>query len=115
MNDLKFSNDVYRIFPGEWKWDIIQPSTDVRPAPRYLTGVIVHKNRLCVFGGVGLDIEPSADCDATYVASTDSDGHPFKYGWNNEYFEMDLETTTSTVCVTYFSIIVALPLSRLCK
>ena len=110
MNDLKFSNDVYRIFPGEWKWDIIQPSTDVKPAPRYLTGVIVHRNRLYVFGGVSLDIVPSADCDATYVPSTDSDGHPNEYGWNNEYFEMDLETSDHYIKSCMFTVLLLLGL-----
>ena len=99
LNELQFGNKVHRIFPGEWEWDIIQPSTEIAPTPRYLTGVIVHNNRLCVFGGVSLPIEDDIDNGARYEPSYDSDGVDRGYGWNNEYFEMDLKTSKTQHCM----------------
>ena len=61
-NDLQFDAKVYRIFPGEWKWDILEPATDVKPTPRYLTGAIIHNNRLCTFGGVSVPIRNGKVC-----------------------------------------------------
>ena len=94
LNDLQFDANVRRIFPGEWKWDIIQPATDVKPTPRYLTGAIIHNNRLCIFAGVSGPIENEVDSDATYVPTQDANHVVQDYGWNNEYFEMDLHTRT---------------------
>ena len=93
FNDLEFDAKVYRIFPGEWKWDVIEPSSNIVPTPRYLTGVIIHDNRLCVFGGVSVPITDGVDYGATYVSSRDSNDVIQNYGWNNEYFEMDLSTS----------------------
>ena len=93
LNELHFDNKVYRIFPGEWMWDRIEPSSDVVPTPRYITGVIIHNNRLCVFGGVSGPIREGADKGARYAPSHNAEGVKLMYGWNNEYFEMDLETS----------------------
>ena len=91
-NDLKFDAEVYRIFPGDWKWKIIKPATEMKPTPRYLTGVIVHHNRLCIFGGVSSNIRPGQDQCAHYVAKMEN-GIALDYGWNNEYYELDLQTS----------------------
>ena len=61
---------------------------------RYLTGVLIHESRLCVLGGVGLDIVKLADgtpqdVGATYIQAY-SQGRGF--GWNNEYYEFDMQT-----------------------
>lgn len=94
LNELQFDNKVHRIYPGVWEWDIIEPSTDIAPTPRYLTGLIVHNNHLCVFGGVsGPLIQDGIDSGARYEPSHDTDGVEMDYGWNNEYFEMDLNTS----------------------
>ena len=107
-NDLQFDAKVYRIFPGEWKWDILEPATDVKPTPRYLTGAIIHDNRLCTFGGVSVPIRNGKDPGARYVPKKE-DGVVLDYGWNNEYFEMDLQTSENAIrCIcSYTCIIIA--------
>ena len=97
LNDLRFDAKVHRIYPGSWKWDIVEPSTDTMPTPRYLTGVIIHNNRLCVFGGVSVPIQAGIDPGAEYVAAHDDKGTMLDYGWNNEYFEMDLNTSKTDI------------------
>jgi hypothetical protein len=92
FNELQFDAKVYRIFPGVWEWDVIEPSSDITPTPRYLAGVLIHNNRLCVFGGVSGPITDGVDYGATHVPTRDSNGALLDYGWNNEYFEMDLST-----------------------
>ena len=93
FNELQFDAKVYRIFPGVWEWDVIEPSSDITPTPRYLAGVLIHNNRLCVFGGVSGPITDGVDYGATHVPTRDSNGALLDYGWNNEYFEMDLSTS----------------------
>ena len=60
---------------------------------RYLTAVLIHKSRLCVFGGVGTDIVKingiAQDLGATYIVAH-SQGEGF--GWNNEYYEFNMES-----------------------
>lgn len=101
LNDLHFDAKVHRIFPGLWEWDIVEPSTNISPTPRYLTGVIIHNNRLCVFGGVSVPIQDGVDPGARYVAKRDTNGAVLDYGWNNEYFEMDLSTSKTNVLLLF--------------
>ena len=61
---------------------------------RYLTGTLIHANRLCTLGGTGLDIikkphdvpqDPGACYHQTFRKGVG-------YGLNNEYFEFDMNT-----------------------
>ena len=90
-NDSQFSSEVYRVSTETWKWEIVKPATGVKPSPRYLTGVLVHGDRLCMFGGVGPDIVSGQDPGATYVAY-EANGIVYPYGWNNEYYEFELKS-----------------------
>ena len=54
-----------------------------------------------MFGGVSLEIKYGVDPDAKYEPNKRSDGSPNEYGWNNEYFEMDLQTSKQCV-LQYF-------------
>jgi hypothetical protein len=97
-NSKKFSSDVYRVSMDTWKWEKISlPEGSIKPSPRYLTGVLVHGDKLCNFGGVGPDIVKigsgenarSQDEGAEYHGYVDK-GINYKFGWNNEYYEFDV-------------------------
>jgi hypothetical protein len=101
-NNHQFSSDVYCVSMDTWKWEKISlPEGSIKPSPRYLTGVLVHGDKLCNFGGVGPDIVKigsgenarSQDEGAEYHGYVDK-GVVFDYGWNNEYYEFDLEKST---------------------
>ena len=87
-NATAFDSDVYRIRLEEWRWEKVELKSDVKPSRRYLTGVLIHKSRLCVLGGVGPDIT-GKDPGATYAAAFTQQHMAF--GWNNEYYEFDME------------------------
>ena len=89
--DGEFDSEVYKVATGEWKWEILEPATSVKPSPRYLTGVVVHGGHMSVFGGVGKDIVPEQDPGARYVAYVNN-GVVKDYGWNNEYYEFDFDS-----------------------
>ena len=96
-NNEKFSSDVYRVSMETWKWEKIAiPDGDIKPTPRYLTGVVIHGDKLCNFGGVGPDIVKikgekypgdvrNQDVGAEYHKSVE-----YPFGWNNEYCEFDV-------------------------
>ena len=90
-NETRFSSEVYRVSTETWKWEIVKPTTGVKPSPRYLTGMQIHGDRLCMFGGVGPDIVSGQDPGATYVAN-EVNGIAQPYGWNNEYYEFELKS-----------------------
>ena len=60
-NSRRFDAEVYRISMDSWNWEIAEPVTDVKPSPRYSAGVFIHENRLCMFGGVGPEIQNDQD------------------------------------------------------
>ncbi len=91
-NDAKFDSEVYRVSADTWRWNIVEPSTDVKPSPRYLTGVLIHEDRLCMFGGVGPDIVGGQDPGARYVAY-ETNNIVLPFGWNNEYYEFEFKSS----------------------
>ena len=92
-NGGEFDAEVYRVAvdvaKDVWEWEIIKPTTAVKPSPRYLTGVLIHGNRMSMFGGIGKQIVEEQDPGAKYKAYVEK-GVEWKYGWNNEYYEFDL-------------------------
>ena len=85
-----FDSELYVVSLNDFYWKVLQPSTDCKPSPRYNVASVLHKNKLCVFGGVGPNTnlndrreDPFAD---KWVPSPDNNS----YGWNNEYFHFDL-------------------------
>ena len=93
--DGEFDSEIYKVAVDEWKWEILEPVTSIKPSPRYLTGVLVHGSHMSVFGGVGKDIVPEQDPGAKYVAYVDN-GVVKSYGWNNEYYEFDFDSCKIT-------------------
>jgi len=93
-NKGRFDSEVYRMSVDTWEWEIVQPVTAIKPSPRYLTAVFIHKTKLCMFGGVGVDIVERQDPGARYdVAYTDVQGGvDMGFGWNNEYYEFDISS-----------------------
>ena len=91
-NKGRFDSEVYRMSAGTWRWEIVHPVTTIKPSPRYLTAVFIHEAKLCMFGGVGVDIVEQQDPGARYDAAyTDvRGGVDMGFGWNNEYYEFDL-------------------------
>ena len=89
--DGEFDSEIYQIKIDEWRWEILEPATSVKPSPRYLTGVLVHGSHMSVFGGVGKDIVPGQDPGAKYEVYT-VNGVVRNYGWNNEYYEFDFNS-----------------------
>lgn len=96
-NGGSFDSEVYRVSADTWRWVLMEPSTPVKPTPRYLTGVVVHRDRLCVFGGVSPDIKSDPhDPGAEYVEYVDpKSGDGLGFGWNNEYFEFEFSSSES--------------------
>ena len=110
-NEQKFSSDVYCISMelDTWKWKLIVPEGHMKPSPRYLTGVIIHGDKLCNFGGVGPDIVKFRDPnDPTKVIRSQDEGAEYQhykdkgvdydFGWNNEYYEFDLKESKVNQC-----------------
>ena len=85
-----FDANVYRIGLDEWRWEKVQLKGEMRPSGRYLTGVLIHKSRLCVLGGVGPDIHADHDPEAKYIPAPTAPNMAF--GWNNQYYEFDMES-----------------------
>ena len=89
-NERRFSSDVYCISMNTWKWEKVEvPKGEIKPSPRYLTGVLLHKDRLCNFGGVGPNIVDGQDEGAEYHGCIEGNTQ-YQFGWNNEYYEFDL-------------------------
>lgn len=89
-NEQNFSSDVYCVSMETWKWEKIAiPKGEIKPSPRYRTGVLVHGQKLCNFGGVGVDIVQDQDKGAKYHSCIEKN-RVKEYGWNNEYYEFDL-------------------------
>ena len=89
-NDRLFSSDVFCVSMDTWQWEkIIVPDGFIKPSPRYLTGVLIHEDKLCNFGGVGPEIVEGQDKGAKYCGCVEGNTH-YKFGWNNEYYEFDL-------------------------
>ena len=100
-NDGNFDSEVYKVAIDEWIWKKLKQATPVKPSPRYLTAVVLHGDRLCMFGGVGPEIVHDQDPGAqyfTYIAH----GKTYTFGWNNEYYEFDINTSEFFFCYKSF-------------
>lgn len=88
-----FAGDIYKVSMDTFQWKIIAipPAckTTIKPSPRYTAGIILHDDRLCMFGGVGPKIVEDQDPGAEWVKAVNRDKGAF--GWNNEYYEFDLK------------------------
>lgn len=88
-NEADFSSDVYCVSMDTWKWEKIAiPGGEIKPSPRYLTGVLMYGTCLCNFGGVGPEIVVDQDEGAKYQGCVEKN-IVYAYGWNNEYYEFD--------------------------
>ncbi len=99
FKDVQFDNEVYKVSPDrEWVWEKVEVMSEVKPSERYLTGVIIHKDRMYVFGGVGRasreigDLPQAQDPGAKYLAYVE-DGIERDYGWTSEYLEFNIDTS----------------------
>ncbi len=93
-NEGDFDSEIHRVSADTWTWAVEEPLTPLKPSPRYLTGVVVHKDRLCVFGGVGPDIVRGRDPGADYTEYIDpGSGNGLGFGWNSEYFEFEFSSS----------------------
>ena len=86
----QFFGDVYSISISSFEWRLIKPNSKIKPSPRYNAEMILHRDRLCIFAGVG--VRPAGEkhdkgAKDWVVAPSSADR---SYGWNNDYFEFDL-------------------------
>lgn len=88
-NDSRFDAEVYMIPLDTWIWERVRPSSKVKPSQRYLVGALIHEDRLCIIGGTGVPIIAGQDPGATYTPRVESQV-TFEFGWNNEYYEFDI-------------------------
>ena len=99
-NDGNFDSEVYKVSIDNWMWKKLKQATSVKPSPRYLTAVVLHGDRLCMFGGVGPEIVRGQDPGAQYFPYI-AHGKTYTFGWNNEYYEFDVNTS-EFVCFCLF-------------
>ena len=90
-NESNFDSEIYKVAIDEWIWKKLKQATSVKPSPRYLTAVVLHGDRLCMFGGVGPEIVRNQDPGAQYFNYI-AHGKTYTFGWNNEYYEFDINT-----------------------
>lgn len=93
-NEGNFDSEVYKILVGDWRWKKLKLTTGIKPSPRYITGVLIYKNVMCMFGGVGPKIVDGQDPGAEYKVFF-FNGVERNFGWNNEYYEFDLDLRKS--------------------
>ena len=90
-NERQFSSDVFYISLDTWQWKkAVQEEGAIVPSPRYLTGVLIHNNKLCNFGGVGPDGGRDEDVGSEYRQYVTPD-RAYDFGWNNQYYEFDID------------------------
>jgi len=84
---------VLRVSVNDWVWKKLeQEAKSIKPSPRYLTAVVQHGDKLCMFGGVGPEIVRGQDDGASYFTYI-AHGKTYTFGWNNEYYEFDVNTS----------------------
>ena len=96
FKDVHFDDEVYKVSPDtHWVWEKVQLASEIKPRERYLTGVIIHGDQMCVFGGVGRasreigDPRRQQDPGAKHEIYVE-DGVPRDYGWTSEYLEFNI-------------------------
>ena len=100
FKDVQFDCEVYKVSPlTGWVWEMVRVSdNEVKPSERYLTGVIIHNDRMCIFGGVGRSLREIGDPPrpqdpgGRYIAYVEN-GVALHYGWTNEYFEFLIDSS----------------------
>ena len=99
FKDVQFDCEVYKVSPlTGWVWEMVRVRSEVKPSERYLTGVIIHNDRMCIFGGVGKPIREigdpphSQDPGGRYIAYVE-DGVERDYGWTSEYLEFLVDSS----------------------
>ncbi len=107
FKDVQFDDEVYKVSPNtDWVWEKVQVMSEIKPRERYLTGVIIHGDRMCAFGGVGrvtreIGVPPRPqDPGAKHVLYVE-DGVPRDYGWTSEYLEFSINTSEGYIYVVY--------------
>jgi hypothetical protein len=100
-----FDAEVYRIVLDDWCWFKVEITSTIKPMGRYMTGTLIHEDRLCTLGGAGLDItpdnksnpqDPGARYEQTYLKGAG-------FGLNNEYWEFDMNTNEWSVPLGKFA------------
>ena len=83
-----------RVFVNDWiMWKKLeQEAKSIKLSPHYLTAVVPHGNKLCMFGGVGPEIVQGQDDGASYFTYI-AHGKTYTFEWNNEYYEFDVNTS----------------------
>ena len=93
-NEGNFDSEVNRVFVNDWiMWKKLeQEAKSIKLSPHYLTAVVPHGNKLCMFGGVGPEIVQGQDDGASYFTYI-AHGKTYTFEWNNEYYEFDVNTS----------------------
>lgn len=99
FKDVEFDDEVYKVSPDtQWVWEKVKLISEIKPRERYMTGVIIHGDQMCVFGGVGRasreigDPPRQQDPGAKHEIFVE-DGMPRDYGWTSEYLEFSINTS----------------------
>ena len=91
-NDGQFSSDMYCFDTSSNTWELVSLSDEsVKPSPRYLTGAVLYRGRIAIFGGVGPPIS-NIQSGATYIGYSQY-SHDYGFGWNNEMFLYDIQNS----------------------
>ena len=107
-NKRDFTSDVYCISlsADKWEWEkIMLPRGSISPCPRYLTGVLLHNDRLYTFGGVCHNHGKDHIDEGSYYDKYVSDNVVYDIGWTNQYYEFDLWASklfNSIICFIFF-------------
>lgn len=93
FDELQFDAEVYKVSPDtDWVWKKVEVMSEIKPSPRYLTGVVIYKDRMCIFGGVGkpirrIGVPPTLQDPGGKERIYVEDGEARDYGWTSEYLE----------------------------
>ncbi len=84
-------DEVYKVSPEtDWVWEKVRVMSEMKPIESYMTGVIIHDDRMCVFGGLAK--RASQDPGAKFVPCVE-DGVLHNYGWSSKYLEFNINTS----------------------
>ena len=92
-NDQEFSNDMFRLDPGNMVWEKLHSSAEGHPpAKKCHGGMVQHEGKLIVFGGIG---EEGTEGGAEYIKCHDTK-ISYDYYWNNELHSFDPKSGNKT-------------------
>ena len=109
-NDNDFSANIFVLDTTTFTWEFVETVIG-GPIAKYRTGMVVHGQKLIVFGGVGKPFKSDGREGASYLANK-SFNFEFSYGWNNELHEFD--TTTSKCYVNLQHLVLIWPSFQIC-